>query len=59
MLKTLRSPLPAAELRARILARLAAEPQAELADIRVVRGPADFDPMMPAFITDFLTHMWK
>jgi 8-oxo-dGTP pyrophosphatase MutT (NUDIX family) len=59
MLKTLRSPLPAAELRARILARLAAEPQAELADIRIARGPADFDPMMPAFITDFLTHMWK
>jgi 8-oxo-dGTP pyrophosphatase MutT (NUDIX family) len=59
MLKTLRSPLPAESLRARILARLAAEPQAELADIRIARGPADFDPMMPEFITDFLTHMWS
>jgi hypothetical protein len=46
-------------LRADILARLAAEPQAELADIRIARGPADFDPMMPEFITDFLTHMWS
>jgi hypothetical protein len=51
--------LPAESLRGRILARLAAEPQAELADIRIARGPADFDPMMPEFITDFLTHMWS
>jgi 8-oxo-dGTP pyrophosphatase MutT (NUDIX family) len=59
MLKTLRSPLPAESLRAHILARLAAEPRAVLADIRIARGPADFDPMMPEFITDFLTHMWS
>ena len=59
MLKTVRSALDAEPLRARILARLAAEPQAELADVRVVRGPADLDPMMPAFIADFLTHVWS
>ena len=59
MLKVVRSPLPAATLRARILAHLAAEPQAELADIRIVRGPADLDPMMPEFIVDFLTHVWN
>jgi hypothetical protein len=59
MLKTLRSPLPAADLRARILARLTAEAQPELADVRIVRGPADLDPMMPEFIADFLTQMWK
>jgi 8-oxo-dGTP pyrophosphatase MutT (NUDIX family) len=59
MLKVVRSPLPAAALRARILAHLAAEPQAELADIRIVRGPADFDPMMPEFIVDFLRHVWQ
>jgi 8-oxo-dGTP pyrophosphatase MutT (NUDIX family) len=59
MLKTLRSPLPAAELRARIRAHIAAEAQPELADVRIVRGPADLDPMMPEFIGDFLTQMWK
>lgn len=59
MLKMVRAPVPAAELRARILAHLAAERQAELADIRIVRGPADLDPMMPEFIVDFLTHVWN
>jgi 8-oxo-dGTP pyrophosphatase MutT (NUDIX family) len=59
MLKTVHLPMPAADARARILARLAAEPQPELADIRIVRGPADLEEMMPAFIADFLTHVWK
>jgi 8-oxo-dGTP pyrophosphatase MutT (NUDIX family) len=58
MLKTVRSPLPAVALRARIIDHLAAEPQAELADIRIARGPADLDPMMPEFIGDFLRHVW-
>jgi hypothetical protein len=26
--------------------------------VRVVRGAADFDPMMPEFVTAFLTHAW-
>jgi 8-oxo-dGTP pyrophosphatase MutT (NUDIX family) len=47
------------ELRARILAHLARERAPELADIRITRGPADFDPMMPAFITAFLTYIWS
>jgi hypothetical protein len=59
MLKTVRSPLPAQELRARILAHLAAEAHAELADVRIVRGPADLDQMMPEFIQDYLLEMWK
>jgi 8-oxo-dGTP pyrophosphatase MutT (NUDIX family) len=53
-IKSLSSALAAAELRARILAHLAAEPQPELADIRVVRGAADFDPAMPRFVRAFL-----
>jgi hypothetical protein len=24
-----------------------------------VRGSADFDPMMPVFVTAFLTHLWS
>ena len=57
--KTLHARETAAVLRARILAHLAREAQPELADIRIVRGPADFDPMMPPFVTAFLTHVWS
>jgi 8-oxo-dGTP pyrophosphatase MutT (NUDIX family) len=58
-IKRFRSREPAADLRARILANLAREPQPELADIRIVRGPADFDPMIPPFVTAFLRHAWS
>lgn len=54
--KVLRSELSAEPLRARILETLAVEPQPELADIRVVRGPADFDPAMRGFVKAFLAH---
>jgi 8-oxo-dGTP pyrophosphatase MutT (NUDIX family) len=56
--KVLRVRETAAELRARILGYLASEAQPELADIRIVRGVADFDAMMPPFVTAFLTHFW-
>ena len=56
--KMLRVRETAAALRARILVHLASEAQPELADVRIVRGPADFDPMMPPFVTAFLTHVW-
>src|SRR6185503_12123619 len=59
VLRLLRAHLPAAALRARILAHLAAEAEPELADIRIIRGPDDLDPMMPAFIIAFLTHAWR
>jgi hypothetical protein len=45
-------------LRARIRAHLDAEAKPELADSRVVRGPADLDPMMPDFVAAFLAHLW-
>jgi 8-oxo-dGTP pyrophosphatase MutT (NUDIX family) len=53
-LKLLRSAETAENLRARILAYLATEQQPELADIYIVRGPADFDPAMQRFVTAFL-----
>lgn len=53
-IKTLRSPLAADALRARMLDHLAAEAEPELADIRIVRSPADVDPAMPGFVTTFL-----
>lgn len=52
--KLLRSALSADQLRTRMLAHLATEAQPELTDIRVVHGPADFDPPMPTFVTTFL-----
>ncbi len=33
---------------------LRASGEPELADIRIVRSPADFDPAMPRFVTAFL-----
>jgi hypothetical protein len=59
MLKPVRSPLAADELRARILAHMAGEAHPELADVRIARGPADLDGMMPEFIQDYLLEMWK
>jgi 8-oxo-dGTP pyrophosphatase MutT (NUDIX family) len=55
-IKVLRSKLTAEPLRARILEHLAREEQPELADIRIVRSPADFDPMMRRFVREFLAH---
>jgi 8-oxo-dGTP pyrophosphatase MutT (NUDIX family) len=53
-IKVLRSRENAEALRARVLGHLARERQPELADIRIVRSPADFDPAMPRFVTAFL-----
>jgi hypothetical protein len=54
-IKLLRSNESANALRERILAYLASEKRPELADIRIVRGPADFDPAMPGYAIRFLT----
>jgi len=58
-MKLLRAHETASELRARILDHLAREAVPELADIRIVRGPADLDPMMPPFVISFLRHIWS
>ena len=58
-IKVLRARETAASLRERILAHVAREPQPELADVRVVGGPADFDPMMPPYVRAFLLHVWN
>lgn len=50
---------PAEALRQRILRHLASQPQPELCDIRIVRGPADLDARMPPFVSAFLRHMWR
>jgi 8-oxo-dGTP pyrophosphatase MutT (NUDIX family) len=58
LMKVLHARKGSEEVRRRILDYLAAENEPELADIRVVRGPDDLDPSMPAFVTAFLAHMW-
>lgn len=58
LIKTLRSPLAADALRARILAHLASEAQPELAGIRIVRGAADFENAMPGFVTAYLARFF-
>jgi hypothetical protein len=59
LMKILRSPEHANTLRDRVRAHLARQATPELADMRIVRGAADRDPMMPPFVTAFLDAMWK
>lgn len=54
LMRVLRTHALADDLRARIRAHLASEEQPELADVHIVRGPADFDPMMPAYMVAYL-----
>lgn len=49
----------AAELQARVLAFLESQTSPELADIRMVGGPAELDPRMPSYATAFLRHVWR
>jgi hypothetical protein len=53
-IKVLRARESAKALHARILAFLRREEKPELADIRVVYGPGDFDQAIPRFVTAFL-----
>jgi len=57
--KILTAAEPAEAVRGRILDHLASQTQPELSDIRIVRGPADLDPMVPGFVSAFLRHMWS
>jgi 8-oxo-dGTP pyrophosphatase MutT (NUDIX family) len=58
LIKLIRSAQAAEPLRARMLAHLAGEAQPELSDIRIVRGPTDFEEAMPRFVTAFLTRFF-
>ncbi len=54
LIKVLRSHESADALQARVRDHLRTEQHPELAGIRVVRGPADFEPAMPPFVQAFL-----
>lgn len=57
--KVLHARVAAAVLRERVLANLARQRDPELADIRIVHGPADLDAAMPHFVHTFLIERWK
>lgn len=59
LIRILVAPLSAVELQRRIRAHLALQATPELADIRIVRGEADFDPMMPPFVVAYLAHWFR
>ncbi|HLH89676.1 MAG TPA: NUDIX hydrolase [Xanthobacteraceae bacterium] len=50
---------PARELRDRMREHLAGDAHPELADIFIVRGPEDFDPRMPSWVTAYLEHRFR
>lgn len=56
LIKVLRSRENAVSLRERILAFNASESEPELADIRIARGPADFQSAFRPFVKAFLAH---
>ena len=58
LMKAIEARRPAEELRQAVLGHLASEARPELADVRIVRSPADFDPAMPEFVTAYLSHVW-
>jgi 8-oxo-dGTP pyrophosphatase MutT (NUDIX family) len=57
LMQVLQAHEPAADLRQRVLGHLAGEQKPELSDVRIVRRRADFDPMMPPFVTAYLDHV--
>ncbi len=58
-IKLLAVDAPAVELRRRIRDFLARDPNPELSDIQIVRGPDDFDERMPPFVTACLEHFLR
>jgi 8-oxo-dGTP pyrophosphatase MutT (NUDIX family) len=58
-MKLLTAPQSAEDLRARIRRHIAAEVHPELADMRIVRGPADIDARMPSPVVAFLERQWR
>jgi 8-oxo-dGTP pyrophosphatase MutT (NUDIX family) len=59
LMQLLQANAPAVDLRARVLAHVAREARPELADVRIVKSKADFDPMMPPFVTAYLEHVLR
>jgi 8-oxo-dGTP pyrophosphatase MutT (NUDIX family) len=59
LMKRLTARHGADELRGRIMGHIAGDRHRELADIRIVRGPADIDSRMPPSVVAFLERQWR
>jgi 8-oxo-dGTP pyrophosphatase MutT (NUDIX family) len=59
LMRVLQAKESAEVLRRRIRMHIGREARPELSDIRIVRGPTDLDPMMPDFVTAYLSWMWQ
>jgi 8-oxo-dGTP pyrophosphatase MutT (NUDIX family) len=59
LIKVLQARAPADALRERIRTYIAQQHESELADMVIVRGPADLDARMPSFVIAFLEHVWN
>ena len=59
LMRPLRARESAETLAARIGAYIAAQKQAELADVVVIRSPADFVPEMPNYVRAYIESEWK
>jgi len=59
LIKRLKARADADTLSASVRTHLARDAAPELSHIRIVRGVADLDPMMPPFVTAFLEHQWS
>jgi hypothetical protein len=58
LMKRLTARQNADELRARIMRHIVSDKHPELADIRIVRGPADIDSTMPPSVVAYLQREW-
>jgi 8-oxo-dGTP pyrophosphatase MutT (NUDIX family) len=58
LMKVIQADRTAEALREEVLRHIATEARPELADMRIVRSPADFDPAMPDFVTAYLSYVW-
>ena len=59
LMKRIRSQLSAEELRARILRHLAVDPHPEFVEIKFLRGPADLDGRMRAYLQAYIEYEWR
>jgi 8-oxo-dGTP pyrophosphatase MutT (NUDIX family) len=59
LFKVVHSARPVSALRDQVRGHLARERHPELADMRIVRGPADIVTAMPDFVTAFLMKRWR
>jgi 8-oxo-dGTP pyrophosphatase MutT (NUDIX family) len=59
LMRRLNARQKADELRSRIVRHLANDPHPEFSDVRIVRGRADLDASMPAFVVAYLETIWR